>query len=128
MIVERKLQSKMVDWYLDTVWAIASSRYVKWFVIGYTAQSAKSRFYGYQARGFHSVVILADRLTKIQALDLEKQLQSACKKGAARGEPYKRKYHPEFRSLRYFGSAGQGSPEPSALLHSVYMAWVQPNV
>jgi hypothetical protein len=116
----------MVNWYLDTVWAVASSRYVKWFVIGYTAQSAKQRFYGYQARGFDSVVILADRLTKAQALDLEERLQSACKQSAARGGPYKRKYHPEFRSLSYYRSSGQGSTDPFAAIHSVYMAWVQP--
>ena len=125
-MAERRLQERMIDRYLDTVWCIASSRYVQHFVIGYTSQSGKERFNGYLQRGYDNLVVLADRLTKRQALQLEEQLQSACKAGGAYGEPYRRKYHPDHRNLHYIGSAGQGSPDPTAQIHSVYMAWKQP--
>jgi hypothetical protein len=120
---ERVLQERVVDRYLDAIWCIASSRYVKGFVIGYTSMSGKERFQGYAAKEFNHLVIIADRLTRKQALDLELRLQSECKKGAAYGPPYKRKYCPDFRDKRYYPSAGQKTSDPMEKCHSVYMAW-----
>lgn len=119
----RMLQERSVERYLNTIWCIASSRYVKGFVVGYTATPGKVRRGAYGSKGFEHLVILADRLTQAQAHNLEERLQSACKFGRARGEPYRRKYHERFRDLPYYRSAGQGSPDPTAPIHSVYMAW-----
>jgi len=123
---ERRMQEKMVTNYFDTVWCIAASRWVKWFVIGYTSKSGKERFSAYKTKGYNNMVVLADRLTQKQALELEEQLQNLCKAGKPGQLVYKRKYHPEHRDLRYSRSSGQGSPDPCAPIHSVYMAWVQP--
>lgn len=120
------MQERVFERYLHTVWAIASSRYVGGFVIGYTSMSAKERFSGYRQRGFDYLVVLADRLSMAEAHGLEKRLQDACKMGAARGEPYKRKYDPDYRNLPYYKSAGQGSRDPLGRTHSVYMAWWEP--
>ena len=119
----RLLQGRTVDQYLNTIWCIASSRYVKGFVVGYTATPGKVRRSAYRQNGFEHLVILADRLTQAQAHDLEERLQEQCKFGKARGEPYRYKYHERYRALPYYRSAGQGSPNPMAPIHSVYMAW-----
>jgi len=123
----RALQDKIIERYLHTIWCVASSRYVKWFVIGYTANAGKIRLGQYRQNGFDYLVILADRLTQAQAHDLEERLQAECKKGATSGPPYRRKYHPDFRDLPYYRSAGQGSPNPDKEIHSVYMAWAEPD-
>ena len=119
----RNLQNRIIDHYLNTVWCIASSRYVKGFVIGYTAGPGKMRRGAYRAGGLEHLVVLADRLTQAQAHHLEQKLQELCKTGKARGEPYRYKYHQRYRDLPYYKSAGQGSPDPTAPIHSVYMAW-----
>jgi len=79
----------------------------------------------YYRANFDHMVILADRLNRADGLALEQALQSACKFGKARGEPYRRKYHEDHRNDVYRGSVGNGSMiDPLAKLHSVYMAWV----
>ena len=81
----RKLQERIVRDYVDLIWEIAASRYVKVFVVGYTAAAAKRRRYGYRSNGYNHLIVIADRLTKIQAHDLERRLQDACKAGAPCG-------------------------------------------
>lgn len=122
----RAMQERTFTRHLNTVWCIASSRYVGGFVIGYTCMAAKERFNGYRTNGFHYLVILADRLTMAEAHGLERRLQAACKTGAARGASYKRKYDPDYRNLPYYQSAGKGSRDPQGKSHSVYMAWWEP--
>jgi hypothetical protein len=122
------VRQQTVDRCLNTVWAIASSRYCEHFLVGFTAQSTSGRMSGtYYRATFEHMVILADRLGRADGLTLEEALQSACKFGKARGEPYRRKYHPDHRSdiyKRSFGNAGL--IYPFAKVHSVYMAWSEP--
>ncbi len=125
--MERMTQERVVERYINTIWSIASSRYVQHFVIGYTSDSASRRFAQYQKNGYHYIVILEDKLSQRRAHDLEERLQNACKLQAKSGGPHCRKYHPDHRELRYFKSAGQGSPDPCAPIHSVYMAWIEPS-
>ena len=116
-----------LDYLLNTVWAVASSRYVKWFVIGYTAQPAHNRRRDYGKVGFDHLVILADKLTRSEAHIIEECLQDECKRGLATGEPYRRKYHPIKRLDVYRRSAGSANViPPDERGHSVYMAWVEP--
>lgn len=121
----RTMQTRVFDRYLNTIWAIASSRYVTGFVVGYTCMAAKERFAAYKTNGYDYLVILADRLTLSEALALEQRLQEACKVGKARGAPYKRKYDLLHRALPYYRSVGQGSRDPEGRTHSVYMAWYE---
>lgn len=116
-----------VERHLNTIWAIASSRYVKWFLVGFTAQSGIERMRGtYYANNFDHLVILADKLTQMNALLLEKNLQDACKEGSARGRPYRRKYHPDHRTDVYRRNIGTPAADPLDRVHSVYMAWIEP--
>jgi hypothetical protein len=76
---------------------------------------------------FNHMVVLADRLNRVDGLALEEALQVACKFGKARGEPYRRKYHPDHRDDVYRQSIGNPTLlDPFAKTHSVYMAWVEP--
>lgn len=122
------VRQQQIDRCLDTVWAIASSRYSGHFVIGFTAQSISGRMGGtYYRNSFHHMVVLADRLTRADGLALEEALQIECKRGAARGAPYRRKYHPDHRSDVYRRSVGNaGHLDEFGRFHSVYMAWVEP--
>src|SRR5436190_12635832 len=122
------IRQSRIDRCLDTIWAIASSRFVKWFVVGYTAQPGAHRLRAsYYAANFDHLVILADKPSRTDALQLEERLQYSCKTGAARGDPYRRKYHPDHRSDVYRRSIGK-SPRAraNAPVHSVYMAWMEP--
>lgn len=121
----RSMQERVFQRYLDTIWCIASSRYVRGFVIGYTSMSSRERFVGYQAKKFGYIVVIADHLSLKQALSLEEALQIECKTGAARGAPYKRKYCPNYRDISYRASTGQGSRNATGNDHSVYMAWYE---
>jgi hypothetical protein len=121
------LTERRVEKCLNTVWCIASSRYVKSFVIGYTARAAHARALEYQGQGFDSLVVLADQLTRSDALGLEEKLQNRCKAGQGRILPYRYKYHPERRLDRYRKSIGSREVHPAdARMHSVYMAWEEP--
>lgn len=81
----------------------------------------------YYRATFDHMVILADHLNRADGLALEEALQKACKSGAPRGEPYRRKYHPDHRMDIYRPSVGNaGLLDPLAKTHSVYMAWVEP--
>ena len=122
------VRQQLVDRCLDTIWAIASSRYCGQFVVGFTAQSISGRMAGFYYRNnFDHMVVLADRLSRVDCLKLEEALQSECKFGKARGEPYRRKYHTDHRSDRYRPSIGNaGHINPEAKIHSVYMAWIEP--
>ena len=117
------LQTKVLDEHIDTLWTIAASRWIDGFIIGYTCQSRRERFKSYKADGWHGMVVLENGLTRDQALDLERRLQETCKRGLATGEPYRRKYAPYHRELPHYASSGQGSTEPDAPIHSVYIVW-----
>lgn len=115
------MQLRRVDAYLDTVWAVAASPYVAGYVIGYTAQQRWSRHGAYKAAGWRHMVILEDKLTRSDAIWLEGRLQAAIK--ADRRHTNYRKYDPARRDGRHYPSVGRASGDPSALVHSVYMAW-----
>lgn len=104
-----------------TIATIAASQYVSEYVIGYTSRQGLLRREGYKSRGYDHLVILADRLTRAEALRLEEAMQSYILECKVYAE-YK-KYDPQRRGKRYYPSAGQAKSDPHAHLHSVYMAW-----
>lgn len=107
--------------YLNTVWAIAASKYVEQYVIGFTSRAGISRFNEYKALGYDHLVILCDRLTRKDALDLEHYLQRAIREDR-RFASYT-KYHLRRRDGPTYRNYGNTDNDPSALIHSVYMAW-----
>jgi hypothetical protein len=75
--VARPTKEERCEACLRTVWAIARSPSVEQFVIGYTYRSGEMRRREYH---YDHVVILAEKLNRIDALNLEGCLQSAIKK------------------------------------------------
>jgi hypothetical protein len=115
------MQSRRVEAYLDTVWAVAASPYLSGYVIGYTAQQRWARHVSYKTSGWQHMVILEDKLTRADAIWLEGVLQKLIKRD--RRHTNYRKYDPERRDGRHYPSVGQATSDPSAPVHSVYMAW-----
>jgi hypothetical protein len=116
------LRLKRIEGYLDTVWAIAASKYVEQFLIGYTYRAAIHRFAEYKSQAYDHLVILADRLTESDAKALEKILQSRVRDDKRRA--YFQRYNKRRRGKRYY--PGRKSPKPYKKIHSVYMAWWEP--
>ena len=116
-----RFQTRRIDWYLDTMWAVAHSKQVEGYVIGFTAQQLWARYSGYRQLGYQHMVILEDKLNRADALFLEGKLQASIKNDK-RNLVY-RKYHHEKRDKRHYPSAGQATMDPDELYHSVYMAW-----
>lgn len=117
------LQQKSVDRCIDTIWAIAMSKDVGTYVIGYTSGPIWKRFHAYRANGFHHIVAIADGLLRMDALWLEEHIQTKIKtEWDKRGVPY-RKYCPEKRALPYYPNSGPNNQDNSASTHKVYMAW-----
>src|SRR5205085_5111941 len=106
--------------YLNTVWAIAASPYVSQYVIGYTARSGIERFRQYKSWGYDHLVLIADRLSRKDALDLEEYLHEEARKN--RNTTIYQKYHEKRRDGPHYRRYG-GIGAPGDAVHSVYMAW-----
>lgn len=115
------LRTGRLNRYFNTVWAIAESRYVEQFLIGFTSRSAHARFTEYKSLEYDYLVILADRLTRSEAHNLEKYLQDRIKDD--KGHMLYKKYNRRRRDLRYYPSYGASGVDPGSPVHSVYMAW-----
>lgn len=116
------IRSDRIDGLLDTVWAIAASPYVGGYTIGYTARAGHERFKEHRRWGFNHLVILADKLNRVDASALEMRLQEQVRKD--RRHTHYRKYDPSRRDGPLFPSVGRASAETGHLpIHSVYMAW-----
>ncbi|WP_298171118.1 hypothetical protein [Novosphingobium sp.] len=116
------LQQRRIDDILDTIWTIAASPYVQHYTIGYTARAAHDRFKEHRANGRNHLVVLADKLTRVDASRLETTLQF-CIRADRRHTNY-RKYDPDRRDGPIYPSVGQANPQTaSERIHSVYMVW-----
>ena len=103
---------------------IAQSPSVKSYIIGFTSQSLRDRFRPYQSNGYEYAVLLCDRLTRSEALQLEEHIFREMKtmKGAANGKQLYDKYEKSRRDGPYSPSYG-GKGEANARQHGVYMVW-----
>ena len=115
------IQTKRVEFYLNTIWAVAASPYVSSYVIGYTSAQLWKRSRNYRTLGYDHFVILEDKMNRDDALWLEERIQTEIKRD--RRHTNYRKYHIDKRDGRYYRSAGQNTTDPQSLMHSVYMAW-----
>lgn len=111
-----------VDALLDTIWAIAASPYVGGYTIGYTARSGHKRLQEHRRDEFAHLVILADKMTRVEASALEMRLQSLVR--ADKRHTHYRKYDYRRRDGAIYQSVGRADPTTAHLpIHSVYMAW-----
>jgi len=119
------IQRARFDGIVDTIWAIAASKCVAHYTIGYTARAGHQRFKEHRSWGYDHLVILADKLSRLEASKLETMLQQAIR--VDRRHTNYRKYDPARRDGPIYHSVGQASQETAHLpIHSVYMAWWEP--
>jgi hypothetical protein len=107
---------------LATIESICTIKNLGWYVIGYSSHPAIRRRVAVDREGFPHFVVLADRLSKDDALDLEERLFLAATKSKKKGLLYK-KYHPDKRDDRYWRADGGNKVDRSQLVHSVYIVW-----
>jgi hypothetical protein len=119
----RLREQRIID-YVDTIWAIAASPYVKHYVIGYTSRQGWTRYKEHRVNGFDHLVILADKLTQPQASHLETELQLRIRND--RRHTNYRKYDPDRRDGAIYPSVGGMTDRSPSQSHSVYMAWWEP--
>jgi hypothetical protein len=120
-VMSMALSEKRQADYYQTVRAIVASKYVGGYVIG-LSQRPRRRFKQYELDGYRHFVILADRLTRDEAVELEKYLFERCTR--IRSKPTWRKYHQRRREEAYRPSSNTRTPKEK--VHSVYMAWKEP--
>lgn len=120
-----RIREQRIQDYINTIWAIAASKYVKHYVIGYTSREGWTRHKEHRGgSGCDHLVILADKLTQSQASHLETELQKRIR--ADRRHTNYRKYDPDRRDGAIYPSVGGVNDKPSNRTHSVYMAWWEP--
>jgi hypothetical protein len=119
------LQKKRLQLYRNTVWAIAASKYVHTFYIGFTSRSAFQCFGWYRKKGCEHMVLLADRLTEKDAKGLEEYLQCECRKADKRIALRRKAHKKNILNSRYY--LGAMSRTPKEKVHSVYMVWWEPD-
>jgi hypothetical protein len=115
------LLRRRLERHRNTVWAIAASPYVKQYLIGFTARSGYQRFLEYRPLKYDHLVIIADKLNREDAKQLEQYLQVS--HNHDRRSAAHIKYNKRRTNNRYYPSDGGGKGKPAALIHSVYMAW-----
>lgn len=117
-------KTQTVERILKTIEQICHSPTLRYYRLGYTSLSAQEKQRVYQPR---HLVVLADKLTKVDALDLEHRLQmAACgMDGAAcdKSSILYQKYDPKRRGTRYWRNDGGNLAAPLERVHSVYMVW-----
>lgn len=108
---------------LATVRSICTSPALDQYLIGYTAASAAWKGDQYRSReGFQHLVVLADRMSRDDALELETTLQRTI--WSDPNDIACMKYHAEKREDgQPYSSYGGKKSDPSETSCSVYMAW-----
>lgn len=121
------LRYKVAESIAFTVETIARSPLVKEYMIGYTSrQGLKRRSEYIRQHGYEHLVILADRLTQSDALELERALHDYLKEPEVRTTSSWKKYEKSRREGIHYESAGPRLQRADAPSHSVYMAWLEP--
>lgn len=113
------------DDYINTIWAIAESRYCSEFVVGLTTQPIRRRQLAYWKAvklQYEHLIAIADKLNAHDAKALERHLQEEIRKRAGT-VPALSKYNPERVKDVYRGSLGGSKLDPLSNSWSVYMAW-----
>src|SRR4051794_32572539 len=105
---------------------MAHSPRVHDYVLGYTAQACNQPGRQYRGVGFSHLVILADKMTSHEALDLEAALHEALSTRTDKRSILYRKWNPAKKADVHRRSAGGGSKCPEEPIHSVHMAWCAP--
>jgi hypothetical protein len=105
---------------IEAITSICFSPVVESYNIGFTSQSAIKRGDQYRGVGYHSLVVLADKMTREEALRLEQDLCEAVQAFDTNSPLYKK-----FREGSSYRRSYGGAPSDIAErpIHSVYMAW-----
>lgn len=120
--METRITQSRVDRCLDTIEAICESKRLVWCLIGFTQLSAAVKGDSYRRHGFDHLVVLADKMDRAAALNLERRIQEAIF-GDLTGLLFD-KYHPKKRKKGIHLPSWGGSPRDASIPGcSVYMVW-----
>jgi hypothetical protein len=120
--MEVRVTQNRVDRCLDTIEAICRSPHLQRYLIGFTHLPASEKGDMYRRIRFDHLVLLADKMPRAAALELEQRLQRAIFTNP--GSTLFRKYHDDKRRKGVLYPSWGGSPrDASAMACSVYMVW-----
>ena len=123
LFTQRKVSEKRLGICLKTIDTICKSPSLGQYLIGFTVLSAGAKGDSYRQHKFDHLVILADKMTRAAALDLERRLQRAIFDADRRCRMFQ-KYHEEKRKNdKIFSSFGGSIREATVNEFSVYMVW-----
>src|SRR5262245_29501381 len=117
------ITKRTVNRILGVMQSICTIKNMEHYVIGYSSAPANKRAVATARVGLPFLVVLADRLSRNDALKLEEKLFIAATKTEKKKGLLYKKYHPDKRDGRYFPSYGGNKVDPNDLVHSVYMDW-----
>ncbi|WP_441281095.1 hypothetical protein [Tardiphaga sp. 862_B3_N1_1] len=110
----------------ETIKAICASPGVEMYNVGFTAQPLVKRGDAYRGILYNCLVLLADKMTRLAALNLERRLWSAIAAQDKRTAIY-RKCVQSHQVSKYSPSYGGASKErENDLIHGVYIVWWAP--
>ena len=106
--------------------ALVASPKVERYNIGFTGQPLLKRAAQYRGIGYRCLVLVADRLIRSEALELEKLLCDIAREADRRSAAY-RKFQPNSHGGRHSPSYGGAAFEKAIeQKHGVYVAWWEP--
>lgn len=118
-----KAADRLRDLCLEIIKAVSASPLVERYNIGFTSQPLITRGNQYRGIGYDCLVLMADKLTRVEALNLEEALWKAIAAHDRRTPTFK-KCQQSHQESRYRKSYGGSSTELKNLrVHGVYIAW-----
>lgn len=113
---------KNIEPLLSTVKALSSLPSLREYLIGHTRLPAWRKAAEYRRVGFEHFVVLVDKLSRAESLEIENALQRAIFSGT--DSQMFQKYHSEKRTHGVLSrSFGGSSADPTAKECSVYVVW-----
>ncbi len=116
-----KRHKNVLGRHINTIWTVAASPYVNQYVVGVTAQLSEKRFQQYRQAEFDHFIVLSNGWNALEALWLERELQSYCKHSDVQELGFPDKYKFVDRNEPHRASLGGASCADKEYL--VYMAW-----
>lgn len=109
---------------LEIIKTISASPLVEGYKIGFTFQPLLKRGDQYRGEGFQGLALMADKMTRSEALTLEENLWRAIDAHDKRTPAFKKFQKDQVRYRRSYG--GSSRDFENLPIHGVYIAWWTP--
>jgi hypothetical protein len=110
---------------LEVIKTISASPLVEGYKIGFTFQPLLKRGDQYRGAGFQGIALMADKMTRGEALILEENLWRAIDAQDKRTPAFKKFQKDQSRYRRSYGGSSRDSE--NLPIHGVYIAWWDPS-